>query len=149
MGHWWIIITAFQSQQSRLFVRRVKRAIWSMFVLAVARQRCNQNYGRLAWMGWLVAMALMWSIMAKSSCISWFLRKMQQRLWIGWQNAILPFIWRAIMVSLLVLIFGSGRVRHLRLTLFKRGNLQSLLRVRNQKISFMASSMVGNSTVTT
>ena len=46
-------------------------------------------------------------------------------------------------------IFGSGRVRHLRLTLFKRGNLQSLLRVRNQKISFMASSMVGNSTVTT
>ena len=52
-------------------------------------------------------------------------------------------------VSLPVLIFGSGHVRHLRLTLFKRGNLQSLWRVRNQKISFMASSMVGNSIVTT
>lgn len=31
----------------------------------------------------------------------------------------------------------------------EKGHLQSLLRVRNQKISFMASSMVGNSTVTT
>ena len=31
----------------------------------------------------------------------------------------------------------------------QKGNLQSLLRVRNQKISFMASSMVGNFTVTT
>ena len=31
----------------------------------------------------------------------------------------------------------------------QKGNLQSLWRVRNQKISFMASSMVGNSIVTT
>ena len=28
-----------------------ERGIWSMFVLAVARQKCNLNYGKLAWMG--------------------------------------------------------------------------------------------------
>ena len=52
-------------------------------------------------------------------------------------------------VSLPVLIFGSGHVRHLRLTLFKRGSQKSLSLVRNQKIFFMAFSMVGNSTVMT
>ena len=28
-----------------------KNGIWSMFVLVVARQKCNRNYGKLAWMG--------------------------------------------------------------------------------------------------
>ena len=28
-----------------------ERAIWSMFVLVVVRQKRSQNYGKLAWMG--------------------------------------------------------------------------------------------------
>ena len=61
----------------------------------------------------------------------------------------LAFILRVITVYLLVLIFGSGHVRHLRLMPFKRGSQKSLSLVRNQKIFFMVFSMVGNSTVMT
>ncbi len=134
MGHWWTYHNRIPSPAVRQFVRRVKRGIWSM-LYRTCEAEIQQNYGEWLLMGWLVAMALIVDIMAKSSAISWF---QEDGSWIGWQSAILPFIWRAIMASLPVLIFGERGAWDARLR-YSRGNLQILWRDRRQKISFMAS----------